>query len=85
MSTSPQGITLSEAKLQLAEWQAASKKLALGQSYTISTGTGSRTLARNAASEVRQMINYWSRIVNELQRISEGRPRRGAKVVTFNP
>lgn len=83
MSVTPESLSLTEAKDQLAQWQAASKKLALGQSYTISTGTGSRTLSRNAASEVRTMINYWTRIVNELTRIAAGKPRRGAKVAAF--
>lgn len=49
------GILLADATANLALYIEASKKVALGQSYTI----GDRTLTRVDASEIRQMINFW--------------------------
>ncbi len=73
------GITLDEARAQLDEWLAASRAVAAGQSFTISTATGSRTLTRADAKAVREMVDFWSAKVADLEpgrrRVVRVRPR----------
>lgn len=73
------GLTLAEAQAQLDDWLAASRAVAAGQAFTISTATGSRTLTRADAKEVREMIDYWSAKVADLtpgrRRVARVRPR----------
>lgn len=65
-------ITLSTAQAQLDTWIAASTAVATaGQSYTIN----GRTLTRTNAGEIRQMIDYWSSKVSELEGKAAGRSR----------
>ena len=59
-------ITLQEAREQLAEWKAASLRIAKYGAASISTSAGSRSLTQQSATEVRNMIDYWQRKVNEL-------------------
>lgn len=71
-------ITLSTAQAQLDTWIAASAAVATaGQSYTIS----GRTFTRANAGEIRQMIDYWSAKVSELEAKAAGRRR----VAVFRP
>lgn len=60
---------LSEARAQLAAWEAASLALAKGREHQI----GDRRIRLEDASEVRQMIGYWSRQVAALEAAEAGR------------
>lgn len=64
------GITLAAAEARLDDWLAAEAALASSgaQSYTISTGSGSRTLTRVDLGEIRNQIDYWQGWVNRLGR-----------------
>lgn len=62
------GITLEKAQEMLTLWLAAEEAVAVtGQSYTINTGAGSRTLTRANLSEIRTSINYWQQKVSRLE------------------
>jgi len=73
-------ITLAQASAQVVAWEAASLAVAKGQSYTI----GDRTLTRAHASEVRNMIQYWTRTEAQLQRVANGQQRTGVSLANFN-
>lgn len=51
-------LTLARAQSELAAWLDASTALSDGQSVSMN----GRTLTRADAAEVRNMINYWSRM-----------------------
>lgn len=73
------GITLAQAETQLAAWLAASEAIATGQSYTISTGAGSRNLQRADLADVQAQIQYWDA---QVKRLTRGGIRvRGATIV----
>jgi len=55
-------MTLAEAQVQLAAWEAASLALATGQSYTI----GTRELTRADWGSVRDAIGYFENKVAKL-------------------
>lgn len=80
-------ITLDEARQNLTLWKEASAKLAKGQAVAFSgAGGGSRSVTRSNATEVREMIKYWSGIVAELEAQAAGGTRRGYSVANFrNP
>lgn len=73
------GITLENANTQLAVWLAALEKIAASQSYTISTGTGTRSLTRANLAEVQKQVEFWDRQVKRLNR--GGIRVRGATIV----
>jgi hypothetical protein len=61
------GITLAEAKTQLAAWMTADAALASGaQSFSITTTSGGRSLTRADAAEVRRNLEFWDGKVREL-------------------
>jgi len=62
------GITLEQAEAQLTAWLNASAAVAQGQSYSISTESGSRSLTRANANEIMQQIEFWDRMVKRLSR-----------------
>ena len=65
-------ITLTTAQSQLDAWIAASNAVATaGQSYTIN----GRTMTRANLGEIRQMIDFWSGKVSELEHKAAGRSR----------
>ena len=73
------GITLVQAETQLTAWLNASSAVAQGQSYSISTESGSRSLTRANANEIMQQVQFWDR---QVKRLSRGGIRvRGARVV----
>lgn len=76
-------ITLTTAQTNLDAWVTADAALAEAQSYSITTGGGSRTLTRSNAKEVRDQINYWQRIVNELTAKAAGSKTSFAAVAKF--
>ena len=59
--------TLSEARAQLAAWEAASLALAAGKEHWLTTAGGARRLMRSDAEEVTRMIDHWQTKVNRLQ------------------
>ncbi len=72
------GITLAQAEAKLTTWMAAMDKIAVGQSYSISTGGSSRTLTRANLDEVQRQIDYWDAKVKSLTR--GGMSVRGATI-----
>ena len=62
------GITKEQAEAQLNAWLAASEAVALGQSYTISTDSGSRSLTRANAQEILRQVQFWDMRVKRLSR-----------------
>ncbi len=56
------GITLADAKTQLAAWMTADAKVAKDQDYTID---GTR-ITRADAAKITDKINYWQTMVNRL-------------------
>lgn len=71
-------ITLTTAQAQLDAWIAASTAVATsGQEYWIN----GRKLTRADAEQIRQMIDYWSSKVSELEAKATGRGR----VAVFRP
>jgi hypothetical protein len=67
------GITLAQAEATLAEYQAAETKALAGQSYSINTGSGSRTLTRANLKDIREGITYWHGMVQKLSPVSARR------------
>jgi len=63
------GITLSEAKEQLAYWLKASRAVSQSQQYSIATESGSRSLTRANAGEIQKQIQFWDKRV---RRLSQG-------------
>lgn len=62
------GIRLEQAETQLTAWLNASSAVAQGQSYTISTESGSRSLSRANANEILSQIKFWDTQVKRLSR-----------------
>jgi hypothetical protein len=62
------GLTLMEAQAQLATWLVASTAVSHSQSYTLATESGSRSLTRADAAEIRQHIRFWDKQVRRLSR-----------------
>lgn len=63
--------TVAECQTQLDAWKAASIAVANNQSYSIKD----RSLTRANASEIRQMIDYWSNQLALATRAGTGRGR----------
>lgn len=63
------GLTTTQAQQQLDTWLKANLAVAQGQSYTIATDNGSRTLTRANAQEILKQIEFWD---NQLKRLSRG-------------
>lgn len=60
------------AQAHLNLWLAANQAVSLGQSYSITTEHGSRSLTRAELSEIRNEITFWSRQVRELTAQAQG-------------
>ncbi len=73
-------ITLTQATTHLDAWVSADTAISKGQSYTI----GDRTLTRVHASEVRNQIQYWSKVEATLQRVANGQSGTGVSLAKFN-
>lgn len=68
-------VTLAQAQQQLEAWTSASLALADGQSFSMN----GRSLSLTDASEVREMINYWSGVeARLLNAASTGKQRRAS-------
>lgn len=59
------GLTAMQAQTQLDSWLKANLAVSHGQSYTIATESGSRTLTRANAAEILQQIQFWDRQVKQ--------------------
>lgn len=72
------GITLKTAQKHLDAWLKAELTVTTGQSYTL----GSRTLTRANLTEIRNMIDYWNKKVQNLESLqSNGGRNRVRRVV----
>jgi hypothetical protein len=72
------GLTVTQAQQQLNAWLKANLAVSQGQSYTIATESGSRTLTRANAAEILKQIQFWD---TQLKRLARGGIRvRGACV-----
>lgn len=60
------GITLEQAQEQLSVWLEANKAVSSGQSYTINSANGGRTLTRANATEILNQIKFWESKINEI-------------------
>jgi hypothetical protein len=56
--------TLAEAKAKLDEWKTAESKVAEGQAYIIA----GRSMTRADLAAIAERIDYYSRLVNQLER-----------------
>lgn len=77
-------LTLARAQSELAAWLDASTKLAKGVAVSIN----GRSITRADAEEVRDMINFWSKIEAGFlqaadQAANTDRPRSGYAVARF--
>jgi hypothetical protein len=70
-------VTLSEAQKHLDAWLAADLALATSKEYVI---LGNHRLTRADAAEVKERIQYWSRVVSSLK----GTARRCRRVVPID-
>jgi uncharacterized protein DUF6148 len=70
------GLTVTQAEQQLDAWLKANLAVSQGQSYTIATESGSRTLTRANAAEILKQIQFWDSQLKRLAR--EGIRVRGA-------
>lgn len=68
-------ISLETAEKHLNVWLEAELTIATGQSYTLATTNGSRTLTRASLTEVRDSIEYWNKKVLEAKAASKSRSR----------
>jgi len=72
------GLTAVQAQQQLDNWLRANLAVSQGQSYTIATESGSRTLTRANAGEILKQIEFWDK---QLKRLARGGIRmRGVSV-----
>jgi len=60
--------TLSEARAKLDEWKLAETKVAEGQAYAIA----GRAMTRANLAEIRQTIQFYSNLIDKLERPGGG-------------
>lgn len=73
-------ITLALATAHLTSWLAADTAVTKGQSYTI----GDRTLSRAHVAEIRNQINYWSKMEASLTRQANGKASVSVSLAKFS-
>jgi hypothetical protein len=73
-------ISLGQAQTALQNWINADTAVSSNQNYTID----GRTVTRTDAEEIRNNINYWSRIEAGLLRQADGGPSISIKLANFN-
>ena len=61
-------VTLAQAQTALSNWLAADVAVSSGQEYSLA----GRSFTRVDAEQIRENINYWSRIEASLLRIDNG-------------
>ncbi len=73
-------ISLAQAQTALNNWVAANTAVSNNQEYSID----GRTIKRTDAAEIREQINYWSRIESSLLRQANGESPVSVKLANFN-
>ena len=68
------------AQTHLDAWEACDQAIAVGKSYTI----GNRQLTRADAEEVRNMVTYWQRVVNQFASNAVGVKNPGVRVAKWS-
>jgi hypothetical protein len=71
------------AQTHLDAWLAADSAVSLGQTYTISTENGSRSLSRVDSAEIRNQITFWSRQVQQATAQAAGVRNPGVSTASF--
>lgn len=61
-------ISQAHAETRLQAWLDAEATLTTVGSYSISTGSSSRTLTKRDLPEIRAQIDYWYRLANRAER-----------------
>lgn len=69
------GISLQRAQEQLDLWLEANKAVSSGQSYTINSANGGRTLTRANATEILNQIKFWEDKVSQIINSSKKKAR----------
>ena len=69
------GITVDIAKKHLEAWLEAELTVTSGQSYTLTSTNGARTLTRANLTEIRNSIEYWEKKLKEAESSAKGRSR----------
>lgn len=69
------GITADIAKKHLEAWLEAELTVTSGQSYTLTSTNGGRTLTRANLTEIRNSIEYWEKKLKESEAAAKGRSR----------
>ncbi len=72
-------MTKTEAETQLQLWIDADTAISTGKAYTI----GNRALTRADASEVKDKMTYWQRVVYTLDAHDKGITNPGIRVATW--
>lgn len=69
------GITADIAKKHLEAWLEAELTVTSGQSYTLTSTNGGRTLTRANLTEIRNSIEYWEKKLKEAEAAAKGKSR----------
>lgn len=69
------GITADIAKKHLEAWLEAELTVTSGQSYTLTSTNGGRTLTRANLTEIRNSIEYWEKKLKEAEAKGKSRSR----------
>jgi len=72
-------MNIATAQTHLDQWLAADLAVSKGQQYSIED----RMLTRVHAAQITLKINYWSKVIAQLQRIANGQSRTGFSLVKF--
>lgn len=72
--------TLEEARKHLEAWKKADLALSQGRSYQI----GTRSLTRVDLKDVREQIEYFARLINQLESTGRARSPRLRRVVPID-
>lgn len=68
-------ITLDQAKQQLQVWLDANIAVSSGQSYSLGTSNGNRSLTRANSAEILKQIEFWEKKIATIEAQSKGRSR----------
>lgn len=71
-------ISKETAQRHLDAWLEAELTVTSGQSYTLTTSNGGRTLTRANLTEIRNAITYWEGKVKQATNIESGKARNRA-------
>ena len=77
-------ITLAVAQAHLDTWLAADLAVAEGQSVSVDTTAGSRSLSLVDSKEIRENIKYWRGKVQSLEDQAAGLPEGTIRLATWS-